>query len=208
MRWDRRDSRRHQPGAITTTAASTPESGINKRPRPGFQNASMSLRVQNDVSIVGAFGNFVVMPRLCRIWRDLLLAPLIIATQAFSAESDNVTPWRQDQPPNRPYSPQEALTKMKVPDGFKVDLVASEPDVVNPIGMSFDDRGRIWITESIEYPRKPAGPGRDRVKVLEDADGDGRADKVTVFAEGLNIPTGVAVGYGGVWVLNAPDLLL
>src|SRR5207237_1278246 len=49
--------------------------------------------------------------------------------------------------------------------------------------------------------------GRDRVKVLEDTDGDGRVDKVTVFAEGLNIPTGVAIGYGGVWVLNAPDLL-
>jgi putative heme-binding domain-containing protein len=73
--------------------------------------------------------------------------------------------------------------------------------------MSFDDRGRIWITESLEYPRKPAGVGRDRVKVLEDTDVDGRADKVTVFAEGLNIPTGVAIGYGGVWVLNAPDLL-
>ncbi|PYJ81179.1 MAG: hypothetical protein DME22_21770, partial [Verrucomicrobia bacterium] len=72
---------------------------------------------------------------------------------------------------------------------------------------SFDDRGRIWITESIEYPRKSAGVGRDRVKVLEDTDADGRADKVTVFADGLNIPTGVAIGYGGVWVLNAPDLL-
>ena len=54
--------------------------------------------------------------------------------------------------------------------------------------------------------RRP-GPGRDRVKVLEDADGDGRAEKVTVFADGLNIPTGIAIGYGGVWVLNAPDLL-
>ena len=73
--------------------------------------------------------------------------------------------------------------------------------------MTFDDRGRIWVTESVEYPRKPAGRGRDRVKILEDTDGDGRADKVTVFADGLNIPTGVAVGYGGVWVLNAPDLL-
>src|SRR6185503_5656739 len=127
---------------------------------------------------------------------------------ALSASAvEDALPWRQDQPPNQPYSPEEAIQHMTVPEGFKVELVASEPDIVNPIGMCFDDRGRIWITESVEYPRKPAGVGRDKVKVLEDADGDGRVDKVTVFAEGLNIPTGVAVGYGGVWVLNAPDLL-
>src|SRR5437764_9064883 len=96
---------------------------------------------------------------------------------------------------------------MTVPEGFTVELVASEPEIVNPIAMSFGDDGRIWITESVEYPRKPAGIGRDRVKVLDGTRADGRAEKVTVFAEGLNIPTGVAVGYGGVWVLNAPDLL-
>src|SRR6476620_4388043 len=107
---------------------------------------------------------------------------LVITTNIFGAESADVTPWRQDQPPNQPYSPQEALSKMTVPEGFTVELVASEPDIVNPIGMSFDDRGRMWITESIEYPRKPAGVGRDKVKVLEDTDGDGRADKITVFA--------------------------
>ena len=140
-------------------------------------------------------------------WRTLLTLALLSAANAFSAEAEDVTPWRQDKPPNQPYSPQEAVRKMTVPEGFSVELVAHEPDIVNPIAMSFDDRGRIWITESIEYPRKPAGVGRDRVKLLEDTDADGRADKVTVFAEGLNIPTAVTVGYGGVWVLNAPDLL-
>jgi putative heme-binding domain-containing protein len=134
---------------------------------------------------------------------------LFLAAFPFSslAATNETLPWRQDQPPNAPYSPQEALSRMTVPDGFKVELVAAEPDIVNPIALSFDDRGRIWITESVEYPRKPAGVGRDRVKILEDTDADGRADKVSVFAEGLNIPTGVAVGYGGAWVLNAPDLL-
>jgi putative membrane-bound dehydrogenase-like protein len=73
--------------------------------------------------------------------------------------------------------------------------------------MTFDDRGRVWVTESVEYPRKDPGVGRDRVKVLTDPDGDGRADKFTIFADGLNIPTGLAVGYGGVWVLNDRDLL-
>src|SRR5262245_59755978 len=128
------------------------------------------------------------------------------AVAALATESDNVIPWRQEQPPNAPYPPDEAIRRISVPEGFTVELVASEPDIVNPIAMSFDDRGRIWITESVEYPRKPAGIGRDRVKILEDTDADGRADKVTIFAEGLNIPTGVALGYGGVWVLNAPAL--
>jgi putative heme-binding domain-containing protein len=142
----------------------------------------------------------------------LLLTSFLAASTActllVSARADDeVIPHRQDEPPNAPYSPQEALEQITVPDGFQVDLVASEPDLVNPVAMTFDDRGRIWVTESVEYPRKPAGIGRDRVKVLEDTDGDGRADKLSIFADGLNIPTGVAVGYGGVWVLNAPDLL-
>lgn len=96
---------------------------------------------------------------------------------------------------------------MTVPEGFSVELVAAEPDLVNPVAMTFDERGRVWVTESVEYPRKAPGPGKDRVKILEDTDGDGAVDKVKIFADGLNIPSGVAVGYGGVWVANAPDIL-
>ncbi|MEE2885894.1 MAG: PVC-type heme-binding CxxCH protein [Planctomycetota bacterium] len=116
-------------------------------------------------------------------------------------------PHHQDKVPNKPYEPAVALTKMTVPEGFTVELVAAEPDIVNPIGMAFDAQGRIWITESLEYPRRSAGKGRDRIKVLQDTDHDGKVDKVTVFADGLNIPSGIAVGHGGVWVANAPDLL-
>jgi putative heme-binding domain-containing protein len=96
---------------------------------------------------------------------------------------------------------------MTVPPGFAVEVVAAEPDIMNPVAMTFDERGRVWVTESFEYPRLEAGPGRDRVKTLEDTDGDGRMDKVTIFAEGLNIPSGIAVGHGGVWVANAPDIV-
>jgi putative heme-binding domain-containing protein len=116
-------------------------------------------------------------------------------------------PHGQDSPPGPPLPPAEAIKKMKVPEGFSVELVASEPNLVNPVAMTFDERGRIWITESLEYPRHAAGPGRDRVKVFESTRGDGVYDKVTVFAEGLNIPSGIAVGHGGVWVANAPDIL-
>jgi putative heme-binding domain-containing protein len=135
------------------------------------------------------------------------LAALLALCLPCAAADTEVIPHRQDKPPNKPFSPQEAVQRMSVPEGFSVEVVSSEPDLVNPIAMAFDDRGRIWVTESVEYPRKSPGPGRDRIKILEDADRDGRADKVTVVADNLNIPTGVAVGYGGVWMLNAPDLL-
>jgi putative membrane-bound dehydrogenase-like protein len=116
-------------------------------------------------------------------------------------------PHNQEQLPGPPLSPAEAIRRMTVPDGFSVDLVAAEPDIVNPVAMTFDERGRIWITESLEYPRSSPGPGRDRVKVLESTKGDGKYDKITVFAIGLNIPSGIAVGHGGVWVANSPDIL-
>jgi putative membrane-bound dehydrogenase-like protein len=123
------------------------------------------------------------------------------------AQKSERPPHGQDKMPGPALTPAEAVKKMTVPEGFAVEVVAAEPDIVNPVAMTFDERGRIWITESVEYPRASAGPGRDRIKVLEDTDGDGRIDKVTVFAEGLNIPSGIAVGHGGVWVANSPDIL-
>jgi putative membrane-bound dehydrogenase-like protein len=116
-------------------------------------------------------------------------------------------PHGQSAPPGPALSPADAIRKMTVPEGFRVELVAGEPDIVNPVAMTFDERGRIWITESLEYPRSSPGEGRDRVKIVEDKDGDGKADTFTVFAGGLNIPSGIAVGYGGVWVANSPDIL-
>src|SRR4051794_9865524 len=92
---------------------------------------------------------------------------------------DDFIPRAQDRPPNQPYPAEVAAQRMKVPPGFAVEVVASEPDIVNPVAMTIDERGRFWITESLEYPRQEPGPGRDRVKVLEDTDGDGKADKFT-----------------------------
>ncbi len=116
-------------------------------------------------------------------------------------------PHGQDTAPNAPRTAAEAAKAMTVPPGFLVEVVAQEPDIVNPVAMTFDERGRVWITESLEYPRRSAGPGRDRIKVLEDTDGDGKADRFTIFADNLNIPSGIAVGHGGVWVGNSPDIL-
>lgn len=144
-------------------------------------------------------------------WPGVVLAVvasvMVAAWPATAQEKKRTIPHGQSQPPGKPLSPAEAIARMQVPEGFSVELVAAEPDIVNPVAMTFDERGRIWITESLEYPRLSEGPGKDRIKVLEDTTGDGRADRITVFAEGLNIPSGIAVGYGGVWVGNAPDIL-
>jgi putative membrane-bound dehydrogenase-like protein len=138
---------------------------------------------------------------------------LVVLSVAFSStfaraqQPGEPIPHNQDAPPNPARSPQEAARAMTVPPGFTVEVVASEPNLVNPVAMTFDERGRIWVTESLEYPRSSAGAGRDRIKLMEDTDGDGAMDKFTIFAEGLNIPSGIAVGSGGVWVANAPDIL-
>jgi len=141
----------------------------------------------------------------------LALSLAVAVCQVALGQKDDakkeLIPHAQDKPPGPALSPAEAIKKMTVPEGFSVELVASEPDIVNPVAMTIDERGRFWITESLEYPRREAGPGRDRVKVLEDTDGDGKADTFTVFADGLNIPSGIAVGHGGVWVANSPDIL-
>jgi len=142
--------------------------------------------------------------------RRMMFSVVCFATILLSipvAAQEDFIPRAQDKPPGPALSPAEAIAKMVVPEGFTVELVASEPDIVNPVAMTIDERGRFWITESFEYPRREPGPGRDRVKILEDTDGDGKADKFTVFMEGLNIPSGIAVGHGGVWIANSPDIL-
>ncbi len=111
--------------------------------------------------------------------------------------------------PTPAQSPAEAQKKFTVPPGFEVRLFAAEPDVINPVAMTWDERGPLWVLELYEYPLgAPKGQKpRDRVKILEDTDGDGRADKVTVFVDGLNLATGLQLGNGGVYVGQAPELL-
>src|SRR5687767_10925687 len=83
-----------------------------------------------------------------------------------------------------PVPPDEAAAALKLPAGFAATVFAAEPDVRQPISMSFDDRGRLWVAENYSYPNwKPPGEGEDRILIFEDADGDGRHDKRTVFYE-------------------------
>ena len=105
-------------------------------------------------------------------------------------------------------TPEEAARAMTVPEGFKVTLFAGEPDVVQPIAQAIDDRGRLWVAEAYSYPRRvPAEQARDRILIFEDEDGDGRFDRRKVFIDKLNLVSGLEVGFGGVWVGMAPNLL-
>src|ERR1043165_186299 len=162
-----------------------------KRQRAGaVQNAGASAAIRR---LVGG---------MCFAWC------LVLAAQAAFAAGKQLS---------GPYTPaagpalaaEEAQKKFVVPEGFEVRLFAAEPDVINPVAMTWDARGRWWVVELYEYPlgAPPGAKPRDRIKIIEDTDNDGRADKVTVFADGFNLGTGLLLGNGGVYVGQAPQFL-
>ncbi len=107
-------------------------------------------------------------------------------------------------------TPAESNKLTQVLPDFKIELFASDPDIENPIAMAWDERGRLWVVESVDYPntfKETDGEANDRIKICEDTDGDGKADKFTVFADGLNIPTSMVFANDGIIVSMAPDIL-
>lgn len=106
-----------------------------------------------------------------------------------------------------PLSPEASKALSQVPPGFSLELFAAEPDIINPIAINWDEKGRLWVIETVDYPntvREVRTVGDDRIKICEDTDGDGRADKFTIFADQLNIPTSMAFVNGGVLISQAP----
>lgn len=117
-----------------------------------------------------------------------------------------VNAFAEDTP--APIPPKEAPAKIKLPDGFAVTLFAGEPDVVQPIAFTFDDRGRLWVVECLSYPEwSKTNEGKDRVTIYEDRDGDGTFDEKKVFYDkGVNL-SGIEWGHGGVWLTAVPNLI-
>ncbi len=110
----------------------------------------------------------------------------------------------------KPLPAAESMKHYSVPQGFHLELFAAEPDFVGkPIAMNWDERGRLWVCETTDYPNElqPRGQGRDRIRICEDTDGDGRADKFTVFAEELSIPTAIVFHRGGIIVQDGTETL-
>ncbi|MHC4993503.1 MAG: PVC-type heme-binding CxxCH protein, partial [Planctomycetota bacterium] len=127
---------------------------------------------------------------------------------AFPVPLHNVPPAPLDQYANAGLAPEEAAEAMSVPEGFSVSLFAGEPDVVQPIAMAIDHRGRLWVAEAYSYPVKvKPEDARDRILIFEDTDNDGTFDKRKVFIDKLNLVSGLEVGHGGVWIGQPPHLL-
>jgi putative membrane-bound dehydrogenase-like protein len=141
-----------------------------------------------------------------------LIVLALLATPAFAQKEFG---FDNQKGSGQPYlKPEETVAKFKVAPEFEVKLFAGEPLMTNPIAFTLDEKGRTWVVESFEYPKRtPKGKmPRDRIVILEDTDGDGAADKRTVFAEGKDFPesfdmaSGIEVGHGGVY-LGAPPYL-
>lgn len=113
------------------------------------------------------------------------------------------------EPESAPLPPDKAVAAMKLPEGFRVRLCASEPEMVKPIAMTTDERGRVWVVESHSYPNwiTDGKPGKDRILIFEDRKGEGRFDACTVFLDNGTNLSGIALGHGGVWLCAVPNLL-
>src|SRR5689334_5770837 len=120
------------------------------------------------------------------------IAALLLASIASSAHAQK--------------SPAESIESMSASEGLEVKLFAAEPMIVNPIAIDVDTYGRVWVTEGTKYRRNVANPPDDKIKVLEDTDGDGVADKMTVFTSDLNAAMGVCVAGSKIYVPESPNL--
>ncbi len=181
---------------------------------PGFHNLlerGIRWASGGDPALAGAFAERTVFPIPKMTARRMDVKPFEYAEAKIAfyppdSRSRGDGSWNKMQ---LPVSPAESMKHMVVPEGFEVRLFAAEPQIGKPLCMNWDERGRLWIAESLDYPNelKPEGQGRDRIKILEDTDGDGVADKFTVFAEKLSIPTSIAFYKGGIVVHQAPHTL-
>jgi len=135
---------------------------------------------------------------------------LLILVAGTLRAADFPTPYNSEPDQSGPMPASEAAAKMKLPPGFKATVFAAEPEVQNPIGLSWDARGRLWIAENYTYAEGGVRFDmklRDRILIFEDTDGDGRHDQRTVFTDEVQMLTSIEVGLGGVWALALPNLV-
>ncbi len=151
------------------------------------------------------------------VWRALQgermdLAAADAQTTPLPPVETNYQPGEEGEEPRYLYG-QEALEKLQVAPGYKIELFASErefEDLANPVQLSFDNQGRLWVATMPTYPHWRPGDDRpnDKLLIFEDTDGDGRADRQTTFADSLHLPVGFELAPEGVYVSQAPDLVL
>ena len=171
---------------------------------PGAREFFLGARNDNFAPFQGSLAEFAMF--------DRVLKPSEVALLYQVAEPQPpqlALPTARRSLETPPLSPEESLKKIHVPAGYHVELAAAEPLVLDPVAFDWDERGRLWVVEMADYPLGMDGKGKPggRVRILEDTDGDGRYDKSTIFADGLNFPTGILTWRGGCLVTAAPDIL-
>ncbi|MEZ6046740.1 MAG: c-type cytochrome [Planctomycetaceae bacterium] len=126
-------------------------------------------------------------------------ADLLLAQDDPFATQIRPTPWLTAADEQKTFT---------LPEGFEIQLVAADPDISKPLNMAFDADGRLWITDTVEYPFpvEEGKPGGDSIKILEDTNGDGKADKISTFVDGLNIPMGLIPYQDGVIAFSIPNI--
>ena len=154
---------------------------------------------KSKVNLRADFEPFTLM-RLFLTFIGLLLSSVVPVLAA-----DDYQPINSQAPGREPLSPEEAAAAITVPDGFSVTLFAGEPDVRQPVAMQIDDRGRVWVAESYSYNEWEM-KGEDRIVILEDTNNDGRFDSRKIFYDKATHLSGMAIGFGGVWICNSPKL--
>src|SRR5437867_1498184 len=150
------------------------------------------------------------MPNLLSWRRTSALALticLVLVATLWPARAGS--PPTKPAPPRSPLTPEQARAAFRVAPGLRVELVASEPQIESPVAMAFDEDGRLWVVEMLDYPNGPVKgwPPEGRIKVLEDRDGDGRYETAAVFADHLLFANGLMPWKGGVLVTAAPHIL-
>ncbi len=181
--------------------------------------AELALPIKGESFFIGGrsdnFANFEGKIDEVAVY-DHLLKPQEVAehfaASGFLAQSNNSvgdTIKPRSQISSDPLSPAESLSKIHVRPGYKVELVASEPLLESPVAIDWDEQGRLWVVEMVDYPMGLDGKGKPggRVRVLQDSDGDGQYDKSTLFADGLSFPNGILTWRGGVLITAAPEVL-
>jgi len=150
------------------------------------------------------------MRRVAFLLYFLSLVFTLFSVERICAE-DFPTPLNTEKATTSPMAPEEVVRTAKLPPGFVLSVFAAEPNVQNPIAITTDERGRLWVAENYSWAGGGAGGfdanQRDRIVVLEDSDGDGKHDKRTVFWDSARKLTSVEVGFGGIWAICLPNLL-
>nr|MBA3938153.1 ThuA domain-containing protein [Planctomycetota bacterium] len=169
---------------------------------PAFQD----LIVRGTAWAIGDKAKPILDATVADALRRAQRAPLTMEPRPTVQNYEKRTPYPEYQ---QPLAPKASMDWIHTEAGFDLQLFASEPDIVRPIAFTWDHRGRLWVVETTDYPSvfTDRDQGHDRILICADTNGDGKADKFTVFADHLNIPTGIVLVNGGALISQAPDFI-